>query len=246
MYYQKKLKNTSGLSRRGQPDVFNLQHGVNLMCSTYTPPYRVLAGLHLQFLDALPQRFHVRLGVGVQVDPSETRTLKGMYFQPVDNQVLSTQGQSDVNLHRLTLDLLAASACANLAEMMAVRRLSAKKAPNIRAPSTTSSDWSHDKGKTTMLQCASTGHVHTHTPLYCTGTLYTFNYTVSGPIRAPVVSSAHCTHSVIQCRPIRALVVHTALPNMTTRMKYAMEKKPPPSVTGCRDAEVDPSETPEL
>ena len=148
--------------------------------------------------------------------------------------MLSTQGQPDVNYHRLT-------------EMMAVRRLSAKKAPNIRAPSTTSSDWwSHNKGKTTMLQCTGTGHVHTHTPLYCTGTLYTFNYTVSGPIRAPVVSSAHCTHSVIQCRPIRALVVHTALPNMTTRMKYAMEKKPPPSVTGCRDAEVDPSETPEL
>ena len=26
-----------------------------------------------------------------------------MYFQLVDNQVLSTQGQPDVNLHRLTL-----------------------------------------------------------------------------------------------------------------------------------------------
>ena len=32
----------------------------------------------------------------------ETITLKGMYFQPVDNQALSTQGQPDVNLHRLT------------------------------------------------------------------------------------------------------------------------------------------------
>ena len=40
--------------------------------------------------------------VGLQVDPSETRNLKGMYFQLVDNQVLSTQGQPDVNLHRLT------------------------------------------------------------------------------------------------------------------------------------------------
>ena len=33
---------------------------------------------------------------------SETITLKGMYFQLVDNQVLSTQGQPDVNLRRLT------------------------------------------------------------------------------------------------------------------------------------------------
>ena len=33
---------------------------------------------------------------------SETTTLKGMYFQMVDNQVLSTQGQPDVNLRRLT------------------------------------------------------------------------------------------------------------------------------------------------
>ena len=38
----------------------------------------------------------------VQVDISETRTLKGMYFQLVEIQVLSTQGQPDVNLHRLT------------------------------------------------------------------------------------------------------------------------------------------------
>ena len=44
-----------------------------------------------------------RLGVEVQADPSETITLKGMYFLLVDNQVLSTQGQPDVfNLHRLT------------------------------------------------------------------------------------------------------------------------------------------------
>ena len=27
-----------------------------------------------------------------------------MYFQLVDNQVLSTQGQPDVNLHRLTVE----------------------------------------------------------------------------------------------------------------------------------------------
>ena len=27
-------------------------------------------------------------------------TLKGMYFQLVDKQVLSTRGQADVNLHR--------------------------------------------------------------------------------------------------------------------------------------------------
>ena len=42
--------------------------------------------------------------VGMQVDISETRTLKGMYFQLVESQVLSTQGQPDggVNLHRLT------------------------------------------------------------------------------------------------------------------------------------------------
>ena len=45
------------------------------------------------------------LDVEVQVDISETRTFKGMYFQLVDNQVLSTQGQPDVNLHRLTLSL---------------------------------------------------------------------------------------------------------------------------------------------
>ena len=45
---------------------------------------------------------HAR-GVGAQVDPSETRTLKGMYVQLVDNQVLSTpEGQPDVSLHRLT------------------------------------------------------------------------------------------------------------------------------------------------
>ena len=43
------------------------------------------------------------LDVGVQLDSSETTTLKGMYFQLVDNQVLSTQGQPDVfNLHCLT------------------------------------------------------------------------------------------------------------------------------------------------
>ena len=30
-----------------------------------------------------------------------------MYFQLVDNQVLSTQGQPDVNLHRLTSSALA-------------------------------------------------------------------------------------------------------------------------------------------
>ena len=40
--------------------------------------------------------------VGVEVDISETTTLKGMYVQQVDNQVLSTQGQPDVNLHRHT------------------------------------------------------------------------------------------------------------------------------------------------
>ena len=34
---------------------------------------------------------------------SETGTLKGMYFQLVESQVLSTQGQADVNLHRLTV-----------------------------------------------------------------------------------------------------------------------------------------------
>ena len=39
---------------------------------------------------------------GVQVDTSDTRTLKGMYFQLVESQLLSTQGQPDVNLHRLT------------------------------------------------------------------------------------------------------------------------------------------------
>ena len=43
-------------------------------------------------------------GVGVQVDISEAITLKGMYFQLVDNRALSTQGQPDVNLHRLTAD----------------------------------------------------------------------------------------------------------------------------------------------
>ena len=48
------------------------------------------------------QQRAVPRGAGVQVDPSETTTLKGMYFQLVDNQVLSTQGQPDVNLHRLT------------------------------------------------------------------------------------------------------------------------------------------------
>ena len=34
---------------------------------------------------------------------SETGTLKGMYFQLVESQVLSTQGQPAVNLHRLTV-----------------------------------------------------------------------------------------------------------------------------------------------
>ena len=33
---------------------------------------------------------------------SETRTLKGMFFQLVETECLSTQGQHDVNLHRLT------------------------------------------------------------------------------------------------------------------------------------------------
>ena len=32
----------------------------------------------------------------------ESKTLKALYFQTVDNQALSTQGQADVNLHRLT------------------------------------------------------------------------------------------------------------------------------------------------
>ena len=32
-----------------------------------------------------------------------------MYFQLVDNQVLSTQGQPDVNLHRLTGSVFGAS-----------------------------------------------------------------------------------------------------------------------------------------
>ena len=42
--------------------------------------------------------------VGVQVATSETRTLKGVYFQLVDNRTLSTQGQPDVfNLHRPTI-----------------------------------------------------------------------------------------------------------------------------------------------
>ena len=45
---------------------------------------------------------YVHLDVGAQVDPYEIRTLKGMYFQLIDNQVLSTQGQPDVNLHHLT------------------------------------------------------------------------------------------------------------------------------------------------
>ena len=31
----------------------------------------------------------------------ETKTLKALYFQLVDNQALSTRGQADVNLHRL-------------------------------------------------------------------------------------------------------------------------------------------------
>ena len=40
---------------------------------------------------------------GVQVDISETRTLKGMCFQLVETTALSSQGQPDVfNLHRLT------------------------------------------------------------------------------------------------------------------------------------------------
>ena len=34
---------------------------------------------------------------------SETTSLKGMYFQLVESQVLSAQGQPDVNLHRLTV-----------------------------------------------------------------------------------------------------------------------------------------------
>ena len=36
---------------------------------------------------------------------SETKTLKEMYFQLLESQVLSTQGQPDVNLLRLTSSL---------------------------------------------------------------------------------------------------------------------------------------------
>ena len=87
------------------------------------------------------------LDVGVQVDTSETITLKGMYFQLVDNQVLSTQGQPDVfNLHRLTSKACTVSSFAYRASTRSFAYRSIGLRADTSGSDTSGSHWGRDKG----------------------------------------------------------------------------------------------------
>ena len=125
-----------------------------------------------------PQPLH---RVGVQVDISESRKLKGMCFQLVDNRALSTQGQPDVNLHRLTM-----------VPVSSIHTSVVLLAPPFTqgfATNRVSDDWS---------SCPRVNH---STIVYYSVPVVPVMYTMA--LYCLLYTSAPCTFSYIKFRPIR-------------------------------------------